>query len=588
VIRSIRRTTNSGFTLVELLVVLFIVGLISAATLPVIIPTLNQRQVQEGSRIVQQAILNARFAAMSTGRPAGVRLLPDPVFSGPDATDPLKPLAYNRIIQLEPAPDYSDGMLRVASQGASAREIVTFFEYCARNNLFWKDMLVGQPPNATRIMYPPNAVPLGNQDVFLNMLLPALGTNSPVYKDPRIVLRQYKAITATEPTSWSWNIRAGDRISVGVQNKIQYVIAGPTAPFTPPTGYNKFDYNPERFVNLGSPALMVSNFQLPMTAQIPAFPLIYNSEILYVVGEGSRMFDGVDNNTDGVIDPAFDGIDNDGNGYIDDPGEVFYATNGSSVIDPVRDVVAPLVLLNSSAATILQSLRTTFEWDPVTIGNGVPDPKTGSSVPQEYTIRRRMVPSPNAAEVGLPSDVVIDATTALSYIPNYAQNNGLALNPPNINYARFPTGDNRAYYMTDSERSRLPIDLQTRYVDIIFQPDGQVVTSAATSQNNIPFQVPFYHLWICDRADVFSPTDPGNGKTPDKFMPRLPLPEGVPLGSTHEYVNDSEWVLRNERRLVSIQTRSGRITSQTLELFDSTDSSIPYADAQKGIAEAGQ
>jgi len=197
VIRSIRRTTNSGFTLVELLVVLFIVGLISAATLPVIIPTLNQRQVQEGSRIVQQAILNARFAAMSTGRPAGVRLLPDPVFSGPDATDPLKPLAYNRIIQLEPAPDYSDGMLRVASQGASAREIVTFFEYCARNNLFWKDMLVGQPPNATRIMYPPNAVPLGNQDVFLNMLLPALGTNSPVYNDPRIVLRQYKAITAT-------------------------------------------------------------------------------------------------------------------------------------------------------------------------------------------------------------------------------------------------------------------------------------------------------------------------------------------------------------------------------------------------------
>ncbi|MFM7317162.1 MAG: type II secretion system protein, partial [bacterium] len=525
---------HAGFTLVELLVVLFIVGLISAATLPVIIPTLNQRQVQEGSRILQQAILNARFAAMSTGRPAGVRLLPDPVFSGPDGTDPLRPLAYNRMIQLEPAPDYSDGMLRVSSQGASAQEIAAFFIYCAQNNLFWKDMLIGQPPNASRVMHPPNGVPLGNQDVFLTMLFPAMGANPPIYKDPRIVLRQYKAITATEPTSWSWNIRAGDRISVGVQNKIQYVIAGPTAPFTPPSGYNKLDYNPERFVNLGQPATMVSNFQLPMTAQLPLFPLIYNSEILYVVGEGNRMFDGVDNNTDGVPDPAFDGIDNDqpgtpGYGFIDDPGEVFFAMMGTTVIDPVRDVVAPLVLANSSAATILTALRTTYEWDPVTIGNGVPDPKTGASIPQEYTIRRRMVPSPNAAEVGLPADVVIDATTALSYVPGYTVNNGLALNPPNINFARFPTGDTRASYMFDAERSRLPIDIQTRYVDIIFQPDGQIVTSAATSQNNIPFQVPFYHLWICDRADVFPPTDPGNGKTADQFLPRLPLPEGVPL-----------------------------------------------------------
>lgn len=589
-----RREKQTGFTLVELLVVLFIVGLISAATLPVIIPTLNQRQVQEGSRIVQQALLNARFAAMSTGRPAGVRLLPDTVFSGPDGTDPLRPLAYNRMIQLEPAPDYSDGMLRVASQGASDQEIVGFFINCAQANLFWKDLLIGQPPNASRPGYPPvfptsvNGISHGNQDIFLNMLLPAIGMNPPLYKDPRIVLRQYKAITATEPTSWSWNIRAGDRISVGVQNKIQYVIAGPTAPFTPTTGYNKLDYNPERFVNLGPPASMVSNFQLPMTVQNVQFPLIYNSEILYVVGEGNRMFDGVDNNNDGVPDPAFDGLDNDGNGYIDDPGEVFFATTGSAAIDPVRDVVAPLLLLSSSPSTILQALKTTFEWDPTTIGTGVPDPRTAVSIPQEYTIRRRMVPSPNAAEVGLPSDVVIDATTALSFVPNYAINNGLALNPPNINYARFPVGDARTSYMTDAERSRLPIDLQTRYVDIIFQPDGQIVTSAASSQNNIPFQVPFYHLWICDRADVFPPTDPGNGRTADQFMPRLPLPEGVPVGSRHDNVNNSEWALRNERRLITIQTRTGRITSQSLEMFDSTDSSMPYADAQKGIAEVGQ
>ncbi|MFM7592798.1 MAG: hypothetical protein ACKO85_13510, partial [Isosphaeraceae bacterium] len=153
---------------------------------------------------------------------------------------------------------------------------------------------------------------------------------------------------------------------------------------------------------------------------------------------------------------------------------------------------------------------------------------------------------------------------------------------------QFPINDPRINYMSSAERSRLPIDIQTRYVDIIFQPDGQIVTSAATSQNNIPFQVPFYHLWICDRADVFPPTDPGNGKTADQFLPRLPLPEGVPLGSRHDFVSSSEWMLRNERRLITIQTRTGRIISQSLEMFDSTDSSMPYADAQKGIAEAGQ
>lgn len=572
-----------GFTLVELLVVLFIVGLVSAATLPIIIPTLNQRQVQEGSRILQQALINARFTAMSTGKPAGVRLLPDPVFAGPSATDPLMPLAYNRMVQLEPAADYSDGMLRVASGGASDTEIFLFFQYCALNNVSWRTMLLGTPPNPTRPLYPPAAIPHGQQDPFLNMLFPAVGGNPPLYKDPRAVVRQYKTTTPSEPTSWSWNIRAGDRITIGVQNTMQYVIAGPTAPFVPPSAaYNRYDYNPGRFINLGYPAQMVG-FQLPTTIPNPAMPLIYNSEIMYVVNEGNRMFDSVDNNGDGVIDPAFDGLDNDGNGYIDDPTELFYALNGSTQIDPVTDIVAPMLVANAQPKTIIQALRSTFEWDAVVLGLGAPDPLTGTSIAQEYTIKRRMVPSANASEVGLPADVVIDATTAFSYIPNY----GLALNPPNVNYAQFQSSDTRANYMTMAERSRLPIDPLTRYVDIIFQPDGQVVTSAASSVNNSPFQVPFYHLWMCDRADVFSPTDPA-GKTSDVYLPRLPLPESAFLGSTHERVSDSEWVLKNERRLITIQTRTGRITSQSVEMFDSTDSSVPYADAQRGIAEVGQ
>lgn len=125
--------------------VLFIVGLLSAATLPLVISSLNQRQVQEGSRILQQALINARFAAMSTGKPAGVRLLPDPIMKGPDASDLFRPLAYNRMLQLEPAPDYSDGLLRVHSGGASAFEIVNFFKDCVTNNLNWRMQLLGNP-----------------------------------------------------------------------------------------------------------------------------------------------------------------------------------------------------------------------------------------------------------------------------------------------------------------------------------------------------------------------------------------------------------------------------------------------------------
>jgi prepilin-type N-terminal cleavage/methylation domain-containing protein len=52
-----------GFTLIELLVVVTIVVLVSAATLPTILPALAHRQVSEASRLLQAAIEGARDAA---------------------------------------------------------------------------------------------------------------------------------------------------------------------------------------------------------------------------------------------------------------------------------------------------------------------------------------------------------------------------------------------------------------------------------------------------------------------------------------------------------------------------------------------
>ena len=378
-----------------------------------------------------------------------------------------------------------------------------------------------------------------------------------------------------EPTSWSWNIRAGDRISVGVQNNINFVVAGPIAPFVAGSGYNPYTYNPERFINMGNPDVM-TGYQLP-TYYLANTLTYYPSEILFVVNEGNRIFNGVDDNGDGFPDPAYDGMDNDGNGYIDDPCEVFYALNNGSLVDP-QALVTQLIQSGASASAIIETLRTTFEWDPAVLSSG-----SGNTISQEYTIKRRMVPSANSAEVGLPADVVIDATTALGGYVDSSTNPPLfvpQLAPPNVNYSNSSN-------ITMSERSRLPIDPYTRYVDIIFQPDGQVVTSAASSVTSAPFQVPFYHLWLTDRGDVFPPTD--LTKAAGKLSsPRLPLSQGNVLQNQHMNASNEEWALKNERRLITIQTRTGRITSQSLEMFDATDASVPYQDAQKGIAEVGQ
>lgn len=67
-----RRGRRSAFTLVELLVVIFIVLALSLLSLPLIAPTLEGREVREASRLLTSYLAGARSEALKTGRPVGV------------------------------------------------------------------------------------------------------------------------------------------------------------------------------------------------------------------------------------------------------------------------------------------------------------------------------------------------------------------------------------------------------------------------------------------------------------------------------------------------------------------------------------
>ena len=109
--------SQKGFTLIELLVVILIILLVSAVALPVVLPALSHRQVSEAARILQGALVGARDAAIHNDQPSGIRLLPDPTLPAHLDHDqrtrsiPTQTLAYNRIIPIEPAPEYSRGLL---------------------------------------------------------------------------------------------------------------------------------------------------------------------------------------------------------------------------------------------------------------------------------------------------------------------------------------------------------------------------------------------------------------------------------------------------------------------------------------------
>ncbi|GAC1335712.1 MAG: hypothetical protein NVSMB14_03160 [Isosphaeraceae bacterium] len=477
-----RRRDGRGFTLIELLVVIAIIVIVAATTLPMIFAASPRQQISEAARLVQAKLSAARDSAVRAGKPHGIRLLPDETFLAqtaaaqtPDNQNYRGILASSRIIDIEQAPDYTEGRL---------------FGFYANN------------------YYGPQVQPIGNG-----------GSVLVVYESKHDSLGSLQS-----PVSWYWNIRVGERIRLNNSGRL-YTIVGPDVVnnVLDLTGIS----NPERFVNNGPQALYKPNI-----SAAPEYLLLVNGE---------------DDNADGYVDNGFDGLDNNANGIIDESLEY----ENEQFVGPQ---FTPFSLTTANA---------------LPFPSVVPPGTTPPLINIPYTIYRRPVPTPGANDLALPSGVVIDLTTWNSpFLPSTPNNPA----PP-------------------PQRSRLPVDPFTHYVDIMIAPNGEVVPTMP-GQNALPYlNVPFYHFWIAQREDVYGPMygvvpvgaipmnyppalNPNSPSTPYQ----LPMPAG-----TINYSGPK--VLKGDRRLVTLNIKTGGITALRIETFNGADINLPYRQAQLGARD---
>lgn len=488
-----QHTRPGGFTLTELLVVILIILIVSVATIPAVWNTYQSSGVNQAARLLQATLARARDEAIRANAPRGIRLIPDPDFPGPPS--PL--LASTRIIGIEPATDYSEGMVSVLGPGAAS----TIYSSAS---------------------YP---MSLGSYGSF-----PTTGIN------PRLTIYEAKIDNIglpNAPTSWYWNIRVGDKIRFGDSGRY-YTIVGPMA-VRPNSPTPSLVGNSELYVNVGPPGT-----NPPGPNGLPEFLWLANGQDDDNDGYIDEQLDGLDNDGDGITDPAYDGIDNDGQNGIDDPGEHYYTANGNALgeLDQPHE----------------QFIGSEF------VTTALPPYQPFTSKP--YTIIRRPRPSEGVGEVTLPAGVVIDMTSWNS-----------------------PTGF--------PERSRLPVDPWTHYVDILIAPNGTVTASNYTG--NVALmgaQAPFYHFWIANREDALLGPLWGDTLGVPNVNPNalfvMPMPADTPGYS-------ASIALKGDRRLVSLNIRTGEVIANTIETgvslqgiptgFRVTNTNVPYLAAQAGTRE---
>jgi prepilin-type N-terminal cleavage/methylation domain-containing protein len=466
-----RRKDALGFTLIELLVVILIIGLLAVATLPVVVPSLQQSKIGAAARELQAELSRARDEAVRTNRPQGLRFLPDDF--DPTVGHPyLNRLTSHRYIAIEQGPDYSEGAL---------------------------DM--GSPPSPPSPIIPPGYLVVHESKYTV---IPMVGT------------------IPNAPTGWFWNLRQGDRLRINGTGHI-YTVVGPM-----------LEPNTDRFINFGTPQAY------------PTGPASTLYEFLYLVngvdddGDGfiDESFDGIDNDGDGIVDPGFNGIDDDSQNGSDDPGELIY---------------------NRYAGYVVGSHGNEFEQEEFK-----PSHITGLRN-AAYTVLRRPVPSPAARESNLPQNVVLDLTSwDADKIP--VRN---AIDQPYV-----------------PERSRLPVDPSTGYVDILISPGGQVIQQTFTANPAPSVQLPYYHFWLTDLEDVADQTFPPGAQA--FLLPMLKGSSDDPSLTSGPYAQTYPDILpplRANRRLVSLNVQTGQVVTTSVETMYTNNPSYPFKAAESGQKE---
>ncbi len=310
-----------GFTLIELLAVITIVLVVSVVALPTVIPALSHRQVGESARLLQGALAGARDSAIKNNALAGIRLLPDPAFAltrlSNGQLDPSYPLVAGSWIPIEAPPSYGEGLVSIYPTTAY---------------------------DGTVILQGTTALVL--EESAGKWIQPLPGT-------PYVFL-------PNSPTSWSWNIRVGDRVQMNESGK-WYTVVGPDS-----AGAGA---NPDRFINWGAPGTVS-----PLSRKVVS----PDGQSVTVNPDFLLLVNGVDDNGDGWIDSGFDGVDNNLDGIIDNLGPI-----------PVPPATGY------------------GEWEPEAWLGAAANGMVNAS----YTVTRRPAPATNARAVQLPSNVVVDLTT---------------------------------------------------------------------------------------------------------------------------------------------------------------------------------
>ena len=353
--------SSGGFTLVEMLVVITIILLVSAVTLPVIVPALTNRQVGESARILQAALSGARDAAIRANAPRGIRLLPDtapgfnipPRYNSGTLAEPGV-LTFSRMIPIEPGPEYHQGRAQIVSDTIRINDTTGTYTY----------------------YYSPYPYPGGTYSNYPN----GLYTDNTTTVKGKVLRLEENAFTTggipNNPTSWWWNIRVGDKLRIDDSGQY-YTVVGPLT--IQPNNINTLGQNPELFVNDGQPGNVRATSSLQQNYGGNG---LVGIEFLYLVN-------GQDDDHDGYIDDGWDGVDN-------------------NMLNGIDDIVT------DNASGLPGSANNYGEWEnEIWLGSldGQNKTLTAPKFDIRYTITRRPVPSPSAREIALPGATVIDATT---------------------------------------------------------------------------------------------------------------------------------------------------------------------------------